>query len=214
MPVPRVPSVDELQLLLSRARSEGASMIVLERIACLLFYRAHGESVAAVCRQFGIARGTFYRTVHVLDIGDWKTLCPASRSPRNLPRTHLPQPAIERIRIYRQTLPTIGKEAIRLRLAQEHDVHVSASAIGRLIAREKLFFADSLLHERKRGEVGDMKTVGVQRYAMQLLGIGVSVLMIVASLMLGMKQEDGERTGAMPSLHTAAREMSVPNERP
>lgn len=220
MPVSGFPSVDELQLLLLRARSEGASEMVCQRIGCLIFYRVHGKSVAAVCRQFEIARGTFYRTVRALDVGDWRTLLPASRSPKNVPHTQLPQHVIELIRTYRRTYPTIGKEVIRLRLEREHGVFVSASAIGRLIAREKLFFADSLLHERKRSASietnamipkSNLLRLG-RGYVFRLLGIATSVIVIVTSLMLGMEQDRRERTRSMPSLHTAATELSVSSE--
>lgn len=220
MPVSKFPSVDELELLLSRARSEGASAIVLQRIECLLFYRKCGLSVSAVCRQYSIARGTFYRVVRALDIADWRTLLPASRCPKSLPQTHLPEPVSELVRSYRHTFPTIGKEAIRLRLEREHNVHVSASAIGRLIARENLFFADSLLHERKRSVSAvtngteakpNLLSLG-RRYVLQILGITTSIIVIALSLMLGMRQDLRSRTSEMPPLHTAAMELNVPSE--
>ncbi len=220
MPVSKFPSVDELELLLSRARSEGASAIVLKRIECLLFYRRCGESVSAVCRHFSIARGTFYRVVRALDIADWKTLCPASRCPKSLPQTHLPEPVSELIRAYRHTHPTIGKEAIRLRLEREHNVHVSASAIGRLIARENLYFADSLFHERKRSAVAvtnkaEEKPNALElskRYVLQIFGIATSVIVIALSLMLGVQQDTRNRIGEMSPLHTAAMELRAPSE--
>ena len=146
-------TIAELQALLLRADTLGMSTRARERLRWLLYYRGHGCSVSATCKHFGLNRVTFYRLLHRFDLGNPSTLEDQSRRPIAVPST-LPPAVCVLVREYRLRSPQMGKEAIALLLQHEHGFTVSASAIGRLIAREGLFFADTPLHTRKRLEHG------------------------------------------------------------
>jgi hypothetical protein len=46
----------------------------------------------------------------------------------------------------------MGKESVQEVLAREYSITLSASTVGRVIARNKFFFADTASHRQKRGE--------------------------------------------------------------
>jgi transposase-like protein len=61
-----------------------------ERTDWILWHRAHGENVAATCRQFGIARSTFYRWVSRYDVvHPRRSLSNRSRAPHRRQPSHL-----------------------------------------------------------------------------------------------------------------------------
>lgn len=151
----RLPTIADIDSLLAKARQECAPAKVLQRLECIRSFCAGGKSVTLICREYGMARGTFYRILRLADMQNWRTLLDASRCPHSTRSTDLEPKIADLIRGYRRSNATnalAGKQVIKRLLQSEHGISVSVSAIGRLIAKEKLFFGDSLLHQRKRAE--------------------------------------------------------------
>lgn len=147
-PVP--PSVDQLKSLLKRAQETGMSNRVCQRLQWFLYFALHGNSVSETCSHFGIARSTFHRWRDRFDPNDLASLEELSHEPVSVRQSAVPQETVELIRRYRMRWPQIGKERLQRVLAQEHQVNLSVSAVGRIIDRECLYFGDTPLHWRKR----------------------------------------------------------------
>lgn len=139
----------ELRALMRAAEVDGFGRGVRQKLNWFLFAVEHERNVSLTCRHFAITRGTFVRWLERFDGKNLSTLEECSRRPH---RTRAPQTeshVIEWIRAYRQANPMLGKEAIRKLLWEEHGVLLSASSVGRVIARHKFFFGDTEAHRRK-----------------------------------------------------------------
>jgi transposase-like protein len=142
------PTIEQINALLRDAELLGLSEKARERLCWLAHYCENGESVTATCRHFGIPRMTFYRMFERFDANDPQSL---ENQGRKLSASQLTAPeVIALIREYRMREPQLGKERIAELLLSQHDVTVSASTVGRVIERERLYFRETPLHWRKR----------------------------------------------------------------
>lgn len=121
-----------------------------QRLRCILHYLEHKTSMAEAAAMFGMSAGALRRWLCRLRPDDPSSLEEKSCQPHTVRSTTLPADVVAHIRDYRIQVPKIGKQEIAARLLHEHGVRASASAIGRVIERECLYFADSPLHKRKR----------------------------------------------------------------
>ena len=136
--------------LLQHAESLGVSRAGKQRLAWFAYALAHDGNVSLTCRYFGISRSTFLRWARRFDPRRPETLEERSRRPHHVRPVETDAATVALIRTYRLASPTMGKEQIARTLQREHSVAVSASTVGRVIARERLFFADLPSHHHKR----------------------------------------------------------------
>lgn len=144
-------TVEQIRSLLARAGECRLSAKAVRRLRWLLHYCEEGRSVSETCRYFGITRMAFYRLLERFDPESPETLEDRPRLPDSSRQAVAPA-TIELIRAYRVRFPQIGKVRIAALLLQEHGLHVSASAVGRVIEREAMYFGSTPLHHRKRSE--------------------------------------------------------------
>ncbi len=123
------------------------------RLKWLLYFCKHGENVSLTCRYFGIARTTFLRWAHRFDLNDISSIEDETRAPHHVRVPTTDEHTVELIKRYRIADPLIGKDVIRKKLAEDHNIDVSASTIGRIITRHHFFFGDSPSHTRKRQDL-------------------------------------------------------------
>ena len=119
-------------------------------LRCILHYLEHNGSMAESAVLFGTTSHALHRWLNQFDPADPHSLEHKSHRPRTVRTSQIPAHVAAWIREYRVAEPKIGKREIAQRLLEKHQVVVSASAIGRVIERDSLYFADSPLHIRKR----------------------------------------------------------------
>jgi hypothetical protein len=84
------------------------------------------------------------------DPANLSTLEEKSRTPHKLRTSNVSNDVVQFIREYREKSPLIGKERIAQLLFEERGIVLSPSTIGRVIEREKFYFASTPLHWQKR----------------------------------------------------------------
>lgn len=144
--------LQDVRRLLKRHQELGISSAAVQRLKWFQYMLEHGSNVSLTCRHFGVARSTFLCWAKRFNPRDISTLEGYSRRPHtvNVPQTD--ERIVALIRALRTEQPMIGKEHIHEILKQKHGVDISASTIGREIARHCFFFGDTASHRRKRGE--------------------------------------------------------------
>lgn len=120
------------------------------RLRCILRYLESDAPMADVAAEFGTTSNALSRWLSQFDPTDPSSLEEKSRRAHTVRTSQLPDAVVALIREYRTVAPKMGKEEIVVKLLQEHGVQASASAVGRVIERHCLYFADSPLHMRKR----------------------------------------------------------------
>lgn len=180
-------TVEELERLLTQAQERGMSARACERLTWMLHYRKTGQSVAETCRKFGINRVTFYRLLQRFDPANIEALEDLSRRPHSH-KGSVSAEIVQKIKHYRVQFPQMGKEAIAAELLRGHGIRMTESAVGRVIAREGFYFADTPLHLRKREEHGIALPVQV---AVQTVTQPVVVAPVDAVSTLEVKPEVG-----------------------
>lgn len=140
----------DLQTLLARARMEARTPEVIRRLEWIVQFVEQGQSLENTARLVGVSPATLRRWIKRFDPSDLSSLEERSHMPQKFRTSTVPADVIGFIRAYREREPLMGKERIADLLLSEHNVTLSASTIGRVIEREKLYFADTPLHLRKR----------------------------------------------------------------
>lgn len=136
--------------LLQHAEELRLSRDARKRLAWFAYALSHDGNISLTCRYFGISRSTFLRWASRFDPRHPETLEDRSRRPHRVREPDTPPKLIVLIRQYRTVAPTAGKNIIARKLLEEFGLAVSASTVGRVIARERLFFADLPSHHHKR----------------------------------------------------------------
>lgn len=147
--------------LLKQAQSLELSSGALQRLKWFLYCFEHDGNVSLTCRHFGIARSTFLRWASRFDAERPETLEEHSRCPKTVRTPETDPRIVALIRALRQQHPTMGKVPLARVLRSEYGVTVSESTVGRVIARHRLFFAETQSHAGKRGE--EITAVPTQR---------------------------------------------------
>lgn len=140
----------QLRELASSPEAARLSVSARERLGWIVTFMEHGQSVSETCENIGISRSTFHRWLERFDPKDLSTLEEKSHEPLTPRVPNVSADAVTLIRAYRQTSPHMGKEKIRALLATEHGITISSSTVGRVIERERLYFAATPLHWKKR----------------------------------------------------------------
>ena len=143
-------NITGIRSLLRRAETLELSRGAIQKLKWLLFATTHGGNVSLTCRHFGISRSTFLRWAERFDPANPLTLCEQSRRPHAVRAPETDTRVIALIKSLRQKQPLLGKEHISALLHTMHGIEISPSTVGRVIARYKLFFADTAAHRNKR----------------------------------------------------------------
>lgn len=146
---PRLTASGIQSLLASSMRgelSDGAQ----RRLQWMLFFVKHDENASLTCRHFAIARSTFLRWLKRFDPRDATSLEEESRRPHAVRQPETPKEIIDLIRDIRVKSPMMGKEEIAEILQNTHNIDISSSTVGRVIARHRFFFAKTKSHQSKR----------------------------------------------------------------
>ena len=146
-PFPALPQLAQIQ---ADADALGLSPRARERLQWLLYYAQNRCSVVETCSHFDIPRSAFYRLLQRFDVDHPQTLEDRAHTTQRKTEVSAPPEVVALIRRYRQEFPREGREKLHARLLAKHHIDVSDSTIGRVIERERLYFADTALHLRKR----------------------------------------------------------------
>lgn len=140
----------DVRRLLKRAKELELSDGAVQRLKWFAFALEHGSNVSLTCRHFGIARSTFLRWAERFDATDLRTIEEESRRPKHVRSPEIAPHVVALIRQIRLEKPLEGKDAIAAALRSQYGIVVSASSVGRTIARHGFFFASTPSHEQKR----------------------------------------------------------------
>lgn len=144
------PQREEIEKFLREAEPLHLSAGVRQKLEWFLYALDHGNDLQQVSEHFGISLSTFRRWLKRFDPDNPKSLEEKSRRPHAVREPDTLPEVVALIRQYRLRYPTMGKERIQKALAKEHGITLSPSTIGRVIERERFFFANTLSHLHKR----------------------------------------------------------------
>ncbi len=150
--IPYHTRLADLVRLQKRADSLELSKGARQRLQWFIYAAMHDGNVSLTCRYFGISRSTFLRWMERFDVQHPETLEEHSRRPHHVRESETSDHVVALIKKYRTEQPLISKEEIELELHKTHSIALSASTIGRVIAREGFFFADTPAHRSKRNQ--------------------------------------------------------------
>lgn len=136
--------------LLKRAKELELNDGAVQRLKWFSYALEHESNVSLTCRHFGIARSTFVRWAKRFDARDVTSLEEESRSPHTVREPEIAMHVVALIRDIRLQHPLLSKDAIAELLKRQYGVSISASSVGRTIARYGFFFAATKSHEQKR----------------------------------------------------------------
>lgn len=142
--------LQDVRRLLKSAQDLELSSGAVQRLKWFLYALEHENNVSLTCRHFGIARSTFLRWIERFDATDIATIEENSRRPKTVRQSEVDPKIIDIIRSIRELAPKLGKEIIAEKLSVEHGITLSASTVGRIITRHKLFFGETRAHQEKR----------------------------------------------------------------
>ncbi|OIO53617.1 hypothetical protein AUJ46_04470 [Candidatus Peregrinibacteria bacterium CG1_02_54_53] len=140
----------DIEKILKQAGALRLSAKARERLECLLYYFAHNRNASGTARHFGISRATFYNWLHKADFNNLCSLENCSTAPRHVPEPITDKRTVALIRRHRMSDPLIGKEKLSAHLRSAHNIHLSASTVGRVIHRNCFYFANTPAHRSKR----------------------------------------------------------------
>ncbi len=140
----------DVRHLLKRAKELELSEDAVQRLKWFSYALEHESNVSLTCRHFGIARSTFLRWAERFDVRDIRTIEEESRRPHRVREPEIAEHIVTLIRDVRREQPLLGKDAIAELLKRQYGVSISASSVGRTIARYGFFFAATKSHEQKR----------------------------------------------------------------
>lgn len=169
---------EDIERLRRNAPALALSRAARQRLEWFLYAIDHDDDVAAASAAFAISASTFRRWLKRFDPENPRSLEEKSRRPHALREPDTLPEIVELIRAYRLREPTMGKERIAEALIKEHGVALSPSTIGRVIARERFFFANTLSHLHKRAP----EALPDQSESTGINGAATSILLAVASL--------------------------------
>ena len=124
-----------------------------QRLEWLDWYNSHGRNARLTCRHFGIAPDTFYRWKRRFKPGILVTLESTSTRPRTMRVSSQSFETIQKVVNLRKTNMALSKYKIAALLTRDHEIHLSASTIGRILTKRGLIEESRLImgiRRRKR----------------------------------------------------------------
>jgi transposase InsO family protein len=110
------------------------------RLVWMDYYHTHGTNAALTARHFGIAKSCFFKWKRRYDQHGMSGLTDQSKRPQTVRQPLTPRSTVECIRMLRKTNPEYSKYKLQVILQRDYGYQVSASTVGRVISRQKLFF--------------------------------------------------------------------------
>lgn len=110
------------------------------RLSWMDYYHTHGNNAALTARHFGIAKSCFFKWKKRYDQCGLRGLTDRSKRPVHVRRSLTPQPVIVAIKALRKANPEYSKYKLEVILKRDYGYQVSASTIGRIIRKHRLYF--------------------------------------------------------------------------
>lgn len=110
------------------------------RLQWLDYYQAHDRNARLTCRHFGMHHRTFYRYLNRFKQQGLQGLESQSHRPKRVRRPLTPLSVVDRVRQLRKANPELSKYKLAVILKRDYGHTLSASSVGRIIARYQLFF--------------------------------------------------------------------------
>lgn len=120
-----------------------------QRLTWIDHYKKHRNG-RLTCRYFGIPPKTFYKWLKRYELKGIQGLEPVSRKPHKFRESKVPLGHIDRVIHWRKLYPIYSKYKIAILLAREDNIKMSASTVGRIFNRHKLFFPSAIPAKRQR----------------------------------------------------------------
>ncbi len=130
------------------------------RLKWLDYYQAHGNNAALTARHFSIAKSCFFKWKKRYRMFGPAGLRELPKRPKNIRQPLTPLPVVDAIRSLRRANPEFSKYKLEVILKRDYGYQVSASTIGRTIARYSLFFAPPVRpknHPYRRTSIGRLR---------------------------------------------------------
>lgn len=121
-----------------------------QRLKWLDWYNSHGRNARFTCRHFGISPDTFYRWKKRFKPGILVTLESASTKPHAMRTSSQSFETIQRVVDLRKHDMALSKYKIAAVLIRDHGILLSASTIGRILAKRGLIEESRLIKGIKR----------------------------------------------------------------
>lgn len=145
-----VPNLNKIKPLISLSKA------AKQRLAWVDYYHAHGSNARLTCRHFGIAHRTFYRYYKRFQLQGLAGLEAQSHRPAHVRQPLTPLSVVDIVRILRKANPEYSKYKLAVILKRDYGYSLSASSIGRIITRHKLFFVPPV---KQKGHPGRTKSI-------------------------------------------------------
>jgi transposase InsO family protein len=131
------------------AKLYSPSKDAIRRIAWIDHYQKH-KNGRLTCRYFGIPPKTFYKWFKRYKIRGVEGLESVSRKPHRFRESKIPLSHIDRVIHWRKLYPMYSKYKIGVLLDREDGIKMSASSVGRVFQKYKLFFPSAIPAKRQR----------------------------------------------------------------
>jgi transposase InsO family protein len=112
-----------------------------QRLAWIDYCQTHGHNARLTCRHYGIAHRTFYRYLNRVKLEGLRGLESRAHRPRRVRQPLTPLPVVDAIRSLRKANPEFSKYKLAVILKRDYGYSVSASTIGRIMQRYRLYFS-------------------------------------------------------------------------
>ncbi len=137
-----VPNVSKLKKTVSLSKE------AKQRLMWMDYYHSHSHNASLTCRRFGIAKSCFYKWLK-----RYKALGPAglesaSTRPKHVRQSLVPTIAVDRVKQLRKSNPEYSKYKLAVILKRDYGISLSASTIGRIISKHKLFYTSPIKPKR------------------------------------------------------------------
>ena len=121
------------------------------RLAWMDYYLANGKNGALTARHFGIAKSCFFKWKSRFDQQGLSGLEARSNRPGTIRQPTTPSDVVAAIRTLRKANPEYSKYKLQVILKRDYGYQVSASTVGRVISRYRLFFTPPIQRKRHPG---------------------------------------------------------------
>jgi len=120
-----------------------------QRLSWIDHYKKHRNG-RMTCRYYGISPKTFYKWLKRYNLKGIKGLESISKRPHKFRESKIPIEYINAVIYWRGLYPMYSKYKIAVLLERENGIKISASTVGRIFKRYKLFFPTPVAAKKKR----------------------------------------------------------------
>ena len=152
----------------NKLRSVSLSREAKHRLRVIEYYLGC-RSVALTCRHFGICRSYFYKWYKRFNPRNLKSLESLSTKPHRVRHATYDYELVKLVRKLRQSYPRYSSKKLAVILMRDYSIGYSASTIGRIIYRFKLYFS-KVIHIRNHRKGGIKSWVTRKPYDLKAVG--------------------------------------------